>query len=175
MTATSHVVRELTGYMRLHPAESSPLIPLYDAIRDHVQRGLCTHPGRCPVITAGALVVNEEDCALALWDGERYVFPEALLEGGDDSLRDTATRALTLAGVRETWAAPGLDGPFLIDLSPAAPQDARTRYCFRYLYRAHSDGLLPATLENGKAAWFPLADIGTPGFVRRFKSHLAAF
>ena len=42
------IVRELSHYIYEHPAEQMALMPVYDAARDHAQRGTCTHASAAP-------------------------------------------------------------------------------------------------------------------------------
>ncbi|MFC9641445.1 hypothetical protein ACFTZF_23235 [Streptomyces mirabilis] len=45
------VVRELSHYIYEHPDERMALMPVYDAARDHAQRGTCTHSRCCWIRT----------------------------------------------------------------------------------------------------------------------------
>ncbi|MFD7057663.1 hypothetical protein ACFWBS_59330 [Streptomyces mirabilis] len=60
------IVRELSHYIYEHPDEQMALMPVYDAARDHAQRGTCTHSRRCPLVTTGAVVVDERKRVLSL-------------------------------------------------------------------------------------------------------------
>ncbi|MEU6172389.1 hypothetical protein ABZ832_10685 [Streptantibioticus parmotrematis] len=53
------IARELSSYVHDHPREVMALMPLYDALRDHNLLGACPHRRRCPLITAGALILYE--------------------------------------------------------------------------------------------------------------------
>lgn len=37
------IVQDLSRYIHEHPDEQMALMPVYDAARDHAQRGTCTH------------------------------------------------------------------------------------------------------------------------------------
>lgn len=55
------MVRELSHYIYEHPDEQMALMPVYDAARDHSQRGTCAHSRRCPLVTTGAVIVDERN------------------------------------------------------------------------------------------------------------------
>lgn len=170
----SHVVKTLTAYMHDHPGEVAALMPLYEASRDHARRGHCPHDGGCPLVTAGAIVVDERQRVLALRYLEGWAFAEGGPEEADHTLRETALRVLReVADVHDVWTDVTAEGPFIIDVAPAGPEDgARTRYGFRYYFRAHSH-VLPARLtDTGQARWLPLASVEIP-LHERLRAHLA--
>ncbi|MEV6753161.1 NUDIX hydrolase [Streptomyces sp. NPDC051214] len=169
------IVKELAHYIHEHPAETMALMPLYDAARDHAQRGSCLHNHRCPLVMAGAVVVDELNRVLSLRHGGGYSLAELAPEPQDDSLSGAALRLLTEeAGIRDVWTEPGSDGPFLVDVA-RAPREygPRIRVGFRYLFRAHSGAIFPTMIETGAAAWVPIAEIGIPSVRERLHGHLA--
>lgn len=170
------IVRELSHYIHEHPAEAMSLMPVYDAARDHAQRGACLHNRRCPLVMTGAVVVDERHRVLSLRHGGGFALAEAQPESQDDSLSGAALRLLAEeAGIRDVWTEPGSEGPFLLDVSRARPEyGPRIRVGFRYLFRAHSGAVLPAMIEVGAAAWVPLADISIPSVRNRLHDHLVS-
>ncbi|MFF1570347.1 NUDIX domain-containing protein [Streptomyces sp. NPDC058293] len=157
------IIRELSGYVHEHPGEKMALMPVYDAVRDHAQRGACTHDRRCPVIVAGAVVVDEHHRVLCLRHAGTFSLAETELENRDDSLSDAALRLLAEEiGVRDVWTEPGSEGPFLVDVTRPGCHlhGPRLRIGFRYLFRAHSGAAFPTMIETGAAAWIPFTDIG---------------
>ncbi|MFD5477278.1 NUDIX hydrolase [Streptomyces hawaiiensis] len=113
-----HIIKELAHYIHEHPAEQMALMPVYNAARDHAQRRSCTHGQRCPLVMTGAIVVDESDRVLCLRDETGYALAEAEPEDQDDSLSAAALRLLAEeAGVRDVWTQPGLEGPFLVDVT----------------------------------------------------------
>ena len=172
----SQIVRELSQYIHQHPDEALALLPLYDATRDHAMRGTCLHDNRCPLVTAGALLVNEQDRVFALRDGNRWAFAEGVPGEEDESLSHVALRVLEeFAGVRDVWTVPGSEGPSVIDVSMAAPElGPRLRVGFRYFFRAHSRAICPSVIEMGEVRWLLMPEIGTPPIQDRLLSQLAA-
>jgi ADP-ribose pyrophosphatase YjhB (NUDIX family) len=172
MTVTSsHVVKTLIGYLHRYPVEATVLLPLYGAIRDHVRRDHCPHGERCPVVTAGAVVVDERHRVLTLPYDDGWGFTEGLPDLADTTLRETALRVLREStGVHEVWTDPIAQGPMIIDVGPADPEKPgpRLRYGFRYYVRAHSSAVSRA--PDG-ARWAPLAALGTP-LHQRIRAHL---
>ncbi|MFF1447476.1 NUDIX hydrolase [Streptomyces sp. NPDC058274] len=169
------IVRELSHYIYEHPDEQMALMPVYDAARDYAQRGTCTHDRRCPLVTAGAVVVDERNRVLSLRHEGAFALAEAEPEAQDDSLSEAALRLLTEAvGIREVWTEPDSDGPFLIDVTTAGHHryGPRLRIGFRYLFRAHSVAIAPMVIEAGPAAWMPLEEIGIPSVRNRLHRHL---
>jgi hypothetical protein len=171
----SAIIRELNHYLLGHPDETAAAMPLFDAMLDHSRQGDCLHEGSCPVVRAGAILMDEEGRALALRHGDAWGFAEGAPAAGDQSLSRTATRVLAeFAGIRNVWTAPGEEGPILVDASPAAPEDGRrTRFGFRYLFRCHSRLLVPAMARLGRARWTSLDEIGPPLLRTRLKARLA--
>lgn len=171
-----HIIRELSHYLNQHPAERMALMPLYDAARDHAQRRVCNHQGRCPVITTGAVVVDESGRILSLRHGGGFALAEAEPEGQDQTLSGAALRLLAEEiGVRDVWTEPGLEGPFLADATPPSQHwyGPRLRVGFRYLFRAHSGAVFPSMIETGAAAWMPPAEIGSHSVRERLRIHPA--
>ncbi|MCZ4507387.1 NUDIX hydrolase [Streptomyces sp. ActVer] len=169
------VVRELSHYIYEHPDEQMALMPVYDAARDHAQRGTCTHSRRCPLVTTGAVVVDERNCVLSLRYQGAFALAEAEPEEQDDSLSGAALRLLAEAvGIRDVWTDPDSEGPFLIDVTRAGQHryGPRLRIGFRYLFRAHSGAVAPMAIEAGTAAWMPLGEIGIPSVRDRLHGHL---
>ncbi|WP_371660911.1 NUDIX hydrolase [Streptomyces sp. NBC_00280] len=170
------IIRELSHYIHEHPDEKMALMPVYDAARDHaVQRGTCTHSRRCPLVTTGAVVVDERDHVLSLRHEGAFALAEAEPEEQDDSLSGAAVRLLAEAvGVHEVWTEPDSEGPFLIDVTGAGQHryGPRLRIGFRYLFRAHSGAIAPGVIEAGAAAWMPLGEIGIPSVRSRLHGHL---
>jgi ADP-ribose pyrophosphatase YjhB (NUDIX family) len=167
-----HIIRELSSYLNEHPAEKVALMPLYDAARDHVQRRLCNHEGRCPVVTTGAVVVDEGGRVLSLRHADGFALAEAEPEAHDESLSGAALRILAEElGVRDVWTEPGLEGPFLVDVTPPGRHryGPRHRFGFRYLFRAHSGAVFPSMIETGAAAWMPPAHIGINSVRQRLR------
>lgn len=155
------IVRELSHYIYEHPGEQMALIPVYDAARDHAQPGTCTHSRRCPLVTTGAVVVDERNCVLSLRHEGAFALAEAEPEEEDDSLSGAAQRLLAEAvGIREVWTEPNNEGPFLIDVTRAGQHryGPRLRIGFRYLFRAHSGAVTPMVIEAGMAAWMSLGE-----------------
>ncbi|MFI6699434.1 NUDIX domain-containing protein [Streptomyces sp. NPDC050509] len=171
----SAIIKELNHYLLGHPDETSATMPLFDALLDHSRQGLCLHHGSCPVVRAGAILMDEQGRALALRYGDAWGFAEGAPDPSDQSLSRTASRVLEeFAGVQNAWTAPGEEGPILVDASPAAPEDGRrTRYGFRYLFRAHSRVLVPAMAALGRARWTSLDEIGPPLLRTRLRDRLA--
>jgi hypothetical protein len=148
----SQIVKALTQYAQQHPYEATALIAPYAATRDHVTRATCTHDNRCPIVRAGALLVDERERVLVLRAGNRWEF----------------------TGVHNPWTVPGAEDPLVIDVTQAAPEDGpRLRVGFRYLFRAHSDAVCPALIKRGQARWVPLSAIETPLLLQRLQSELA--
>jgi 8-oxo-dGTP pyrophosphatase MutT (NUDIX family) len=169
------IIKELAHYIHDHPAEQMALMPVYDAARDHAQRRSCTHGQRCPLVMTGAVVVNESNRVLCLRHDGSYALAEAEPEDQDDSLREAALRLLAEeVGVRDVWTEPGLDGPFLVDVTRPGQHGygPRLRVGIRYLFRAHSGAVFPPLIETGAAAWVPLTEIGIPSVRRRVERHL---
>ena len=169
------IIRELSHYSYEHPDEKMALMPVYDAVRDHAQRGTCTHSRRCPLVTTGAVVVDERNCVLCLRHEGAFALAEAEPEEQDDSLSGAALRLLTEAvGIREVWTEPDSEGPFLIDVTRAGlhTYGPRLRIGFRYLFRAHSGAIAPVMIDAGAAAWMPLGEIGIPSVRDRLHGHL---
>ncbi|MGW6770354.1 NUDIX domain-containing protein [Streptomyces sp. NPDC055037] len=158
-----HIVRELSRYLNEHPAEEMALMPLYDAARDHTSHRVCTHAERCPVVTTGALVVDERGYVLSLRYRGGFALAEAEPEEQDQTLSGAALRLLTEeVGIRDVWTVPGTEDPFLIDVTQPGQHryGPRLRVGFRYLFRAHSGAVFPSAIETGAAAWVPPNDIG---------------
>jgi len=169
------IIRELSHYIHEHPDEKMALTPVYDAARDHAQRGTCTHSRRCPLVTTGAVVVDERNCVLSLRHVGVFALAETEPEEQDDSLSGAALRLLADAvGIHEVWTEPDSEGPFLIDVTRAGlhTYGPRLRIGFRYLFRAHSGAVAPAVIEAGAAAWMPLGEIGIPSVRNRLHGHL---
>ena len=167
------IIRELSHYIHEHPDEKMALMPVYDAARDHAQRRACTHSRRCPLVTTGAVIVDERNRVLSL--RHEGALAEAEPEEQDDSLSGAALRLLTEAvGIREVWTEPYSEGPFLIDVTRAGQHGygPRLRIGFRYLFRAHSGAIAPLVIEAGAAAWMPLGEIGIPSVRDRLHGHL---
>ena len=169
------IIRELSHYIHEHPDEKMALMPVYDAARDHAQRRACTHSRRCPLVTTGAVVVDERNCVLSLRHEGGFALAEAEPEEQDDSLSGAALRLLAEAvGIREVWTEPDSEGPFLIDVTRAGlhTYGPRLRIGFRYLFRAHSGAVAPGVIEAGAAAWTPHGEIGIPSVRSRLHGHL---
>ncbi|MFF1306565.1 NUDIX hydrolase [Streptomyces sp. NPDC058307] len=169
------IVRELSHYIYEHPDEQMALMPVYDAARDHARRGTCTHSRRCPLVTTGAVVVDEHNRVLSLRHGGAFALAEAEPEEQDNSLGGSALRLLAEAvGIRDVWTEPDSDGPFLIDVTRAGHHryGPRLRIGFRYLFRAHSGAIAPMVIGAGAAAWMPLGEIGIPSVRDRLHDHL---
>ncbi|MGW8877908.1 NUDIX hydrolase [Streptomyces mirabilis] len=170
------IVRELSHYIYQHPDEQMALMPVYDAARDQAQRGTCTHSRRCPLVTTGAVVVDERKRVLSLRYEGAFALAEAEPEEQDDSLGGAALCLLAEAvGIRDVWTEPDSDGPFLIDVTRAGQHKygPRLRIGFRYLFPAHSGAVAPTAIETGAAAWIPLGEIGIPSVRDRLHDHLA--
>ncbi|MEU3045840.1 NUDIX hydrolase [Streptomyces sp. NPDC006984] len=172
----SDVVKTLSRYMHDHPDERMALMPLYDAVKDHTSSRRCSHSGRCPMITAGAIVVNEDNHVLALRNGPCWGLAEGQPAESDDSLDEVALRVLReAAGLHGVWTMPGVEGPILIDAQRAAPEyGPRLRVGFRYLFRAHSGTHLPTVVDPRRASWVPFSEIGIPGVADRTRSYVGA-
>ncbi|MGW1837704.1 NUDIX hydrolase [Streptomyces sp. NPDC002067] len=149
------LTRDLTDYLRHHPEELGPLMPLYDALRDHARRGRCPHRGRCPEVRAGALLCDERGRLLLLRYGGGWAFPEGVPVAGDGSLRESAYGLLReFGGVREAWALPGAEGPVLVDVGAADGGGVpRMRVGFRYLFAARAEAVPRVVLRTGLARW----------------------
>ncbi|WP_236572932.1 NUDIX domain-containing protein [Streptomyces sp. GS7] len=150
-------------------------MPVYDAARDHAQRGACTHSQRCPLVTTGAVVVDECNRVLCIRHEGAFALAEAEPEDQDDSLSGAALRLLAEeVGIRDVWTEPGSEGPFLIDVTRAGNHGygPRLRIGFRYLFRAHSGAVFPSMIEMGTAAWMPLSEIGITSVRERLRSQL---
>jgi len=168
-------VRELSHYIHEHPDEQMALMPVYDAARDHAQRGTCTQSRHCPLVTTGAVVVDERDRVLCLRHEGAFTLAEAEPEDQDDSLGEAALRLLTdVVGIRDVWTEPDRDAPFLIDVTRAGQHGygPRLRIGFRYLFRAHSGAITPKAIETGAAAWMPLGEIAILSVRNRLHDHL---
>ncbi|MFJ4919952.1 NUDIX domain-containing protein [Streptomyces sp. NPDC088725] len=171
----SVVVKELNSYLLHFPDETPALMPLFDTLLDHARQGDCLHDGLCPIVKAGAVLVNEGGRALALKRAGSWVFAEGDPSVADHSLSRTAVRILAeAAGACDVWTIPGAEHPLLIDISPADPEDGRrTRYGFRYLFRAHSGVLFPAEAPTpSRTRWVPLEEIGHPLLRARLRATL---
>ncbi|WP_256103020.1 NUDIX domain-containing protein [Streptomyces sp. Ncost-T10-10d] len=170
----SDIVKTLSSYMHERPGERTALMPLYDALRDHAGGRSCSRGVRCPMITAGAIVVDEQNRVLALRNETRWALAEGLPEDGDDSLDEVALRVLREeAGFHGVWTMPGVEGPILIDARHAAPEfGPRLRVGFRFLFRAHSEALLPTVIEAGRAGWVASTEIGIPDVAERVEQYL---
>ncbi|MEV6023855.1 NUDIX hydrolase [Streptomyces sp. NPDC052036] len=169
------IVRELSHYIHEHPADRMALLPVYDAARDHAQRRACTHDQRCPLVMAGAVVVDECSRVLCLRHEGGYALAEAEPEDADDSLSEAALRLLAeQAGIQDVWTQPGAEGPFLVDVTRPGQHryGPRLRVGIRYLFRAHSGTVIPSVIETGAAAWVPLTEIGIPSVRSRVERHL---
>ncbi|MEV0040068.1 NUDIX hydrolase [Streptomyces sp. NPDC050804] len=173
----SSIAKEINGYLHHHPDETAALMPLFDALLDHSRLGRCSHQGRCPSVRAGAVLVDEQQRALALWHGKRWGFTEDSPNDSDMSLSDTAIRVLRENyEVCDVWTPPAADGPLLIEVLAADDPEGepRKRYGFRYLYYAHSGAVLPSTEKTGHVRWFPLDHLGSPLLHERLRTQLAA-
>ncbi|MFG2226946.1 NUDIX hydrolase [Streptomyces sp. NPDC048644] len=171
----SAITRELTDYLREHPDELSQLLPLYDALRDHAQRERCPHDGRCPEVTAGALLLNEHGHVLILRHGGGWAFGEATPEPGDNSLRQAAYSVLReFGGLQEAWALPSAESPVIIDVTPPHRKDTRPRLRvgFRYLFATHTSAIAPAVMNSGLARWVPLDKVNSR-IAARLRPHIA--
>ncbi|MET9558808.1 NUDIX hydrolase [Streptomyces tauricus] len=169
------IVRELSHYIHEHPDEQTTLVPVYDAARDHAQRGTCTHSRRCPLVTTGAVVVDEHRRVLSLRHEGAFALAETEPEDQDNSLAGAALRLLAEAvGIRDVWTEPDTDGPFLIDVTRAGQHryGPRLRIGFRYLFRAHSGAVAPMVIRTGAAASTLLGEIGIPSVRNRLHGHL---
>ncbi|MGY5058416.1 NUDIX domain-containing protein [Streptomyces sp. 900105755] len=169
------IVRELSHYIYEHPADRMALMPVYDAARDHAQRRACTHEQRCPLVTTGAVVVDERNRVLCLRHQGGYALAEAEPEDADDSLSEAALRLLAEeAGIRDVWTQPGAEGPLLVDVTRPGQHryGPRLRVGIRYLFRAHSGVVFPSMIDTGAAAWVPLAEIAIPSLRSRVEHHL---
>ncbi|MEU3711922.1 hypothetical protein [Streptomyces catenulae] len=149
------LTRDLTDYLRHHPDELGPLMPLYDALRDHARRGRCPHRGRCPQVRVGALLSEERGRLLLLRHSGGWAFPEGEPVAGDGSLRESAFGLLReFGGVREAWAVPGAEGPVLVDVDEVSGGGApRLRVGFRYLFAARAGAVPRVALRTGLARW----------------------
>ncbi|MFD9477974.1 NUDIX domain-containing protein [Streptomyces nojiriensis] len=169
------IVRELSHYIHEHPDEQMALMPVYDAAVDHSRHRGCTHDQRCPLVMAGAVVVDEQDRILCLRHQGGFALAEAEPEAQDNSLSEAALRLLgEEVGVRDVWTEPGTEGPFLVDVTKPGEHGygRRLRVGMRYLFRAHSGAIFPSMIETGAAAWVPLAEIGIPSVRSRVEHHL---
>ncbi|WP_405818594.1 NUDIX hydrolase [Streptomyces sp. NBC_01390] len=169
------IIRELSHYIHEHPDEKTALMPVCDAARDHARRGACAHSRRCPLVTTGAVVVDERNRVLSLRYEGAFALAEAEPEAQDESLSGAALRLLAKAvGIREVWTEPDSEGPFLIDVTRAGQHGygPRLRIGFRYLFRAHSGAIAPLVIEASAAAWMPLGEIGIPSVRDRLHGHL---
>ncbi|MEO3973167.1 NUDIX hydrolase [Streptomyces sp. CAU 1734] len=157
----SDIVKELTAYIYHHPSESEQLMPLYHALRDHSVLGDCPHRGACPVVRAGALVVDEEERVLAFRDGAGWGLAESEPHGRDRTLHATALRALREhGGIREVWDVPGAEEPVVVEARrEAGPDGARLSVGFRYLFRCHSRVVASGRAGSAELRWVPLAEI----------------
>ncbi|MFJ4919838.1 NUDIX hydrolase [Streptomyces sp. NPDC088725] len=168
----SDVMKEINGHVFHNPGEAQGLKPLFDALLDHSRQQLCCHDGRCPLITVGALLVDEQARVLMLRNGAGWGFAEDPPQPEDDSLARTALRVLEeFAGIYDVWTVPGAEGPFVIDVSPAE-DESRLRFGFRYLFRAHSGALIPSMETAGRAQWRPLDQLDNFLLRERLLSHL---
>ncbi|AQU67305.1 NUDIX domain-containing protein [Streptomyces niveus] len=169
------IVRELSHYIYEHPNEQMALMPVYEAARDHTQRGTCTHSRRCPLVTTGAVVVDERSHVLSLRHEGAFALAETEPEDQDNSLAEAALRLLAEeVGLQDVWTKPDADGLFLIDVTRAGQHryGPRLRIGFRYLFRAHSAAVAPMVIRTGAAAWTPLGEIGIPSVRNWLHGHL---
>ncbi|MEU7148514.1 hypothetical protein AB0B15_10815 [Streptomyces sp. NPDC045456] len=141
----SQIARTLFAYMTQYPEEVAVLTPLNRVLNEHVRHGRCQHGDLCPQVAASALVVDERDMVLALWDStcSRWRLPRLLPHAADDSLYDTAERAAShVTGIAELWRtdfiADAVDIHFQRD---RLGSDVRLSYEFRYLLRSYSYAL----------------------------------
>jgi hypothetical protein len=100
------MVRELSHYIYEHPAEQMALIPIYAAARDHAQRGTCVRSRRRPIVTTGAVVVDERNRVPSLRHEGTFTLAEAEPEDQDDSLGGAALRLLTGRALRRPGRSP---------------------------------------------------------------------
>ncbi|MFI5861778.1 NUDIX domain-containing protein [Streptomyces sp. NPDC051546] len=169
------IVRELSHYIHEHPGEQMALLPVYDAAVDHSRYRGCTHDQRCPLVMAGAVVVDEQDRVLCLRHQGVFALAEAEPEDQDNSLSEAALRLLAEeVGIRDVWTEPGTEGPFLVDVTRPGQHGygGRLRVGMRYLFRAHSGAVFPSMIKTGAAAWVPLPEIGIPSVRSRVEHHL---
>jgi hypothetical protein len=94
------MVRELSHFIYEHPAEQMALLPIYAAARDHAQRGTCVRSRRRPLVTTGAVVVDERNRVPSLRHEGTFTLAEAEPEDQDDSLGGAALRLLTSRALR---------------------------------------------------------------------------
>ncbi|WP_282703787.1 NUDIX hydrolase [Streptomyces sp. CC219B] len=170
------IIRELSHYIHEHRDEQMALMPVYDAAVDHSRRRACTHEQRCPLVTTGAVVVDEQARVLCLRHKDGYALAEAEPEEQDATLSEAALRLLAeQVGIRDVWTQPGAWGPFLVDVTRPGEHryGRRLRVGIRYLFRAHSGAVFPSMIETGVAAWRPLADINMPTLRNRVEQHLS--
>ncbi|MGS2589790.1 NUDIX domain-containing protein [Streptomyces hebeiensis] len=143
---------------------------------DHARERNCPHKSRCPVVRAGAVLVNERGHALTLRHAGGWGFAEGAPETADATLRRTAVRVLAEStGVHDLLPVPGAEGPVLIDVSRTAQAcGRRTRYGFRYLFRVRSGVLLRTLTQTGQARRITVDSVGPPLLSARIAERLAA-
>ncbi|MEU7187446.1 hypothetical protein [Streptomyces sp. NPDC045369] len=167
----SQIVKLLTGYMTQYPDETAALMPLYNAIGGHVREGACLHLDSCPRVAAGALVVDEHDRVLALWESHysRWGLPRLLPHAEDNSLFDTAERAAKCTtGIGEVYQLTSVTGPVDIDVR----RDVRgcgvhITYVLRFLFRSYSYEL-PQTA--GHIQWRKIREVVPPQIESRLST-----
>ncbi|MFI5755177.1 NUDIX hydrolase [Streptomyces sp. NPDC051569] len=135
-------------------------MPLFRALRDHARHRRCLHGGRCPVVKASALVLDERGRLLAVCRSGHRTLVEGTPTGGE-SLRAAGARALReFTRVGEVGELPGLDGPVMVDIvDPFGATRRRTRITFLYLYRARSTAVRPGVGDDPfgfSPLWMPL-------------------
>ncbi|MEU7149756.1 hypothetical protein AB0B15_17235 [Streptomyces sp. NPDC045456] len=168
----SRIVKLLTGYMTLYPDEMAALMPLYNAIGSHIREGgVCLHLDSCPRVAAGALVVDEHDRVLALWESHysRWVLPRLLPHAADASLYDTAERAAkATTAIGDVYRPISVTGP--VDVSfhrQRLGSEARLSYSFHFLFRSYSYEL---PQQGAHIQWREIGEVVPPRISHRLST-----
>ncbi|WP_148107959.1 hypothetical protein [Streptomyces sp. WAC 06725] len=154
-------MRTLFAYMTQHPEESPVLAPLHRALGDPVRDGYCGHDDLCPQAAAGALVLDERESMLGLWEASypRWCPPRLLPHAADTSLYDTAERAtISATGITELWRTDCIADTVDIHFKrQRIGNDVRLSYEFRYVFRSYSYALPLSTPRH--IQWHQISEV----------------
>ncbi|MEU6959386.1 NUDIX domain-containing protein [Streptomyces chrestomyceticus] len=162
--------------MTQYQDEAAALMPLYNAIGSHVRTSGCQHRDLCPRVMASALVVDEHDRVLALWEAHysRWGLPRLLPDAADASLFETAERAAKCTtGIGEVYQLASITGPVDIEFRrDIRGREARLTYIFRFLFRSYSYELPQP--DTGHIQWREIRELVPPRIESRLRTEYLA-